>query len=211
MYLCYNCLAKQFIYCTTTLSLPLVVVITKIAYMLFYKGEIKLNKSIAHRHSSRTSITEMTKISLVASLYVAVTLMLAVISFGAVQLRLSEMFNYLALYNKRYVIAVTLGVVFANFLSPTWILDVPIGGMGTFLALILCRAVTKNITNNVWKIAITAVIFAVSMFTIAVQLTILLGLPFFHTWLIVGIGELLSMTIGGIIIHTVSKKIDLSK
>ena len=95
--------------------------------------------------SSRSHVSDLTKTALVAALYVVVTVILAVISFGAVQLRLSEMFNYLALFNKRYVYAVTLGVVLANFYSPTWIIDVPLGGIATLLVLLLCRALTKNI------------------------------------------------------------------
>ncbi|MBG9454022.1 membrane protein [Lysinibacillus sphaericus] len=169
-----------------------------------------MNTSIV-KDSSRTSVTELTKTALVAALYVAVTVLLSVISFGAVQLRLSEMFNYLALYNKRYVVAVTLGVVLANFMSPTWILDVPIGGIATFLVLVLCRRVTKNITNDLVKMVITALIFAISMFTVAGQLTILYDLPFWATWFTVGIGELLSMTVGGMTIYLLNKKIDLSK
>lgn len=169
-----------------------------------------MNTSIV-KDSSRTSVTELTKTALVAALYVAVTVLLSVISFGAVQLRLSEMFNYLALYNKRYVVAVTLGVVLANFMSPTWILDVPIGGIATFLVLVLCRSVTKNITNDLVKMVITALIFALSMFTVAGQLTILYDLPFWATWFTVGIGELLSMTVGGMTIYLLNKKIDLSK
>lgn len=169
-----------------------------------------MNTSIV-KDSSRTSVTELTKTALVAALYVAVTVLLSVISFGAVQLRLSEMFNYLALYNKRYVVAVTLGVVLANFMSPTWILDVPIGGIATFLVLVLCRRVTKNITNDLVKMVITALIFAISMFTVAGQLTILFDLPFWATWFTVGIGELLSMTVGGMTIYLLNKKIDLSK
>jgi len=164
------------------------------------------------QQATPTHITlELAKTGLIAALYIVVTVYLAVISFGAIQLRLSEMFNYLALYHKRYIVAVTLGVVFANFLSPTWFLDVPIGGTATFLVLILCRFLTKNIKQNWLKIAITAVVFALSMFTVAGQLTLLLDLPFFYTWLIVGLGELLSMTIGGIIIHYLGKKIDFTK
>lgn len=178
--------------------------------MLLYKGEFKLNTSIS-KDSSRTSVSDLTKTSLVAALYVAVTLVLSVISFGAIQLRLSEMFNYLALYNKRYVVAVTLGVVLVNFMSPTWAMDVPIGGISTFLVLILCRAATKKIANDILKMVITAVIFAVSMFTVAGQLTIMLDLPFWPTYLTVGLGELLSMTVGGIIIYFINKKVDLSK
>ncbi|SKB02146.1 QueT transporter family protein [Sporosarcina newyorkensis] len=163
------------------------------------------------KDSQKSAVSELTKTALVAALYVTVTVMFSVISFGAVQLRLSEMFNYLALYNKRYVVAVTLGVMFANFMSPTWLLDVPVGTIATFLALLLCRVVTKNIQNDVLKMVITAIIFALSMFTIAGQLTIILGLPFWATWVTVGIGELLSMTVGGMIIYTLNKKIDLSK
>jgi len=169
-----------------------------------------LNTSIV-KDSSRASVSELTKTALVAALYVAVTVLLSVISFGAVQLRLSEMFNYLALYNKRYVLAVTLGVVLANFMSPTWVLDVPIGGIATFLVLLLCRRITKNITNDLVKMVVTALIFALSMFTVAGQLTILYDLPFWATWFTVGIGELLSMTVGGMTIYLLNKKIDLSK
>lgn len=169
-----------------------------------------MNTSIS-KDSSRTSVSDLTKMSLVAALYVAVTFVLAVISFGAIQLRLSEMFNYLALYNKRYVVAVTMGVVLANFMSPTWALDVPIGGISTFLVLSLCRVATKNITNDILKMVITALIFTVSMFTVAGQLTILLDLPFWPTYFTVGLGELLSMTIGGIVIYFINKKIDLTK
>lgn len=169
-----------------------------------------MNTSIV-KDSSRLSVSELTKMALVAALYVAVTVLLSVISFGAVQLRLSEMFNYLALYNKRYVVAVTLGVILANFMSPTWIVDVPIGGIATFLVLLLCRSITKYIANDIGKMVVTALIFAVSMFTVAGQLTILYDLPFWATWFTVGIGELLSMTVGGLTIYLLNKKIDLSK
>lgn len=163
------------------------------------------------KNSQRLVVGELTKTSLVAALYVAVTLLLSVISFGAVQLRLSEMFNYLALYHKRYIVAITAGVVIANFMSPTWILDVPIGGTATLLVLLLCRRITRNIKNQKVKMGITAVIFTISMFTVAGQLTILLGLPFWPTYATVALGELFSMTVGGIIIHSLSKKIDFTK
>ncbi len=162
------------------------------------------------KSSPRIAVSELAKIALVAALYVVVTTVLAVISFGAIQFRLSEMFNYLALYHKRYVVAVTAGVVIANFMSPTWFLDVPIGGIGTLLVLLLCRRLTRNIKNDVLKMGITAIIFALSMFTVAGQLTILYGLPFWPTYFTVGIGELLSMTVGGMIFHSLRKKIDFT-
>lgn len=163
------------------------------------------------QETQHTSTHDLTKVGLVAALYVAVTLILSVISFGAIQLRLSEMFNYLALFHKRYILAVALGVVIVNFMSPMWFLDVPIGGIATFLVLILSRSLTKHIKDLKIKMAITAIIFALSMFTVAGQLHIVFDLPFWATYLTVGLGELLSMTIGGIIIYFVNKKIDLAK
>lgn len=163
------------------------------------------------KSAPRTAVSELAKTALIASLYVVVTVMLSVISFGAIQLRLSEMFNYLALYHKRYVVAVTAGVVIANFMSPTWILDVPVGGIATLLVLLLCRRVTRNIKNDVLKMGVTAIIFALSMFTVAGQITILHGAPFWLTYFTVGVGELLSMTVGGMIMHSLHKKIDFTK
>lgn len=166
--------------------------------------------SLTLKSSPKVMLGELTKVSLVAALYVAVTIMLSVISFGVVQLRLSEMFNYLALYHKRYIVAVTAGVVIVNFMSPTWMVDVPVGGLATFLVLILCRTLTKKMKNEALKISLTAIIFALSMFTIAGQFTIILGYPFWPTYMTIAIGELLSMTVGGIIIHTLRKKINFS-
>src|SRR5690625_6260381 len=88
------------------------------------------------------------------------------------------MFNYLALFHKRYVVAITLGVVIVNFLSPMWFLDVPIGGIATFLVLVISRLATKRIKNLKIKLAITVVIFTLSMFTVAGQLHFVFDMPF---------------------------------
>lgn len=160
---------------------------------------------------TRTNVQETAKVGLVAALYVAVTIILAVISFGAVQLRLSEMFNYLALFHKRYIVAVTLGVVLANFFSPIWMIDVPVGGIATLIVLVICRAVTKNIQNMVTKFVITGIIFTASMCTVATQLMIMLDMPFWPTYGMVAVGEAFSMLVGGLTMYLLSKKIDFTK
>lgn len=162
------------------------------------------------RSESVWTTQELTKMALVAALYVAVTFVLQPVGYGNIQFRVAEMFNFLALYNKRYVWAVTIGCAIANLASPNGILDVVVGSVCTLFVLLLCRYVTRNIKDLRVKIAITAVIFAVSMFTVAAQLTILFQAPFFFNWLTIGIGELLSMAIGGIIIYALSQKIDLT-
>lgn len=85
--------------------------------------------------------------AVVTGLYVAVTIVLSVISFGAIQLRVAEMFNYLPLFNKRYTIAVTLGVAIANLASPLGIVDVALGSVSTLIVLLICRGITRKVTN----------------------------------------------------------------
>ena len=65
--------------------------------------------SMTHR-----SIVSLAKTAIVAAIYVVMTLMLSPLSFGIVQVRFSEMLNYTALFNRRYVWAVTLGVFLAK-------------------------------------------------------------------------------------------------
>ena len=168
---------------------------------------MNLEKSSAQRWTT----TDTAKMAVVTGLYVAVTIVLSVISFGAIQLRIAEMFNYMPLFNKRYTIAVTLGVAIANLASPLGIVDVLLGSISTLIVLLICRVVTKKIKSLKKKMIITALIFAFSMFTVAGQLTFFYQAPFFFNWLIIGLGELLSMSLGGVLIYLINKRIDLTK
>lgn len=161
--------------------------------------------------TQRWTTTDTAKMAVVTGLYVAVTIVLSVVSFGAIQFRIAEMFNYVPLFNKRYTVAVTLGVAIANLASPLGIVDVLFGSISTLIVLLICRAVTKNIISLKKKMIITALIFAFSMFTVAGQLTFFYQAPFFFNWLIIGLGELLSMSLGGGLIYLINRRIDLKK
>lgn len=157
------------------------------------------------------SAVSIAKMALVTALYIAVTVFLAPFSFGVVQLRFSELFNYLPLFNKRYIWAVTLGVAIANLASPLGLVDVAIGSLSTLLVLQLSYYLTRRVKNLRKKMIITALLCSLSMFTVAGQLAFFYQLPFFYTWLTVALGELLSMSIGGILIYWISEKMDLTK
>ena len=141
--------------------------------------------------TSTWSATALAKMALVTALYVVV--LLAPLSFGPIQLRLAELFNYLGVFNKRYIWSITLGVAIANTASPLGIIDIVIGSAGTCAVLWIAYLATKNQQNLLIKLMLTAILFALSMFTV------------------VGLGELLSMTVGGILIYVLNKKIQLVK
>ena len=66
----------------------------------------------------KQTVRDLTHIAIVAALYVVLTVVppFNLISYGPYQFRIAEMFNLLGFYNRKYIIAVTLGCVIANSL-----------------------------------------------------------------------------------------------
>ena len=157
------------------------------------------------KHTSAISTSEIARISIVAALYVVVTLLIAPFGFGPIQFRLSESLNFLAFYHKRYVWAVTLGCIIANFMSPTWMLDVPLGSLATLISLLLSRKLAQNIQEEWKKYLVMMIIFSISMLVVAFQLYILEGLPFIETFVTSAISEFLTMTVGAVIISQLNR------
>ena len=61
-------------------------------------------------------VKTMATSGIIAALYVAVTFLIAPFGFTNIQFRLSEMFNHLVVFNKKYIVGVVLGVFIANLL-----------------------------------------------------------------------------------------------
>ena len=161
----------------------------------------------------------MAQIAIVAALYVVLTVTppLNVISFGAIQFRISEMLNFTAFYNKKYIIGVTLGCVIANFFGNGWV-DVLVGGGSTlvFLSLgvyLFGRYKDQYLIKNFIRLDhfYFSILFSVSMVTIAAELYFLYGSPFWFTWLTVALGEFASLLVGAIVMQQVGKRIDLTQ
>lgn len=61
------------------------------------------------------------------------------------------------------------------------------------------------------KFVMTAVIISLSMFTIAWELNVMTKAPFWAGWLTIGLGELASMAVGGVVIYLLSKRVNLKE
>lgn len=158
-------------------------------------------------------------IALVAAVYIVLTVTppLNAISYGAYQFRVSEMMNFLPFYNRKYIYGVTLGVMIANFFT-YGLVDVVVGGLSTLVFVILgvklfARYQNERVLGGLFNKAFFyfSLFFAASMFTIAAELKILFGLPFFLTWLTTGLGELASLLVGALVIEALAKRFDLTK
>lgn len=160
--------------------------------------------------TSSSTVQTIVSTAIIAAMYVAVTMIIQPIAYGPVQVRISEMFNYLVLFKKRYIWGVTLGVFLSNLMSPTWALDVPIGTISTLLLLLFILWIVKYVKSLKVKFVIMGVLFALSMFTVAGELYLAFKTPFWINYASIAIGEGLSMAIGGIIMYVVNKRLDIA-
>ena len=165
------------------------------------------------------SVRDMAQIALVAALYVVLTITppLNAIGSNEIQFRVSEMLNFMAFYNRKYILSLTIGCMISNFLS-FGIIDVVVGGGSTLvfvtLGVYLFKRFDKEELFNGWirkDHFYFSIFFALSMFTIALELHILNGTPFFLNWLTTGIGEFASLIVGAVLIKRISNQIDLTQ
>lgn len=130
-------------------------------------------------------------VALVAAIYVVLTLVLAPLSYGAIQFRISEMLMILVLYNPIYSISLVVGCLIANFASPMALLDVGFGTPATLISVIIMIFIkNKTLASLVPSIA--------NGLIIALELKIAYDLPFWLSMVEVFIGEFVVVSIIGL-------------
>lgn len=158
-------------------------------------------------------------VALVAALYIVLTILppFNAISYGPYQFRVAEMFNFLAFYHRKYLYAVTVGCMIANFYS-FGLIDVVVGGLSTLIFIhlgvkLFSRYMRERLFNGLFNKAFFyfAIFFALSMVTVAAELTLIAKVPFFWTWLTTGLGELASLLVGAIVIERLSQRLDFRR
>lgn len=149
--------------------------------------------------------------ALIAALYIAVTALIAPISFTNVQFRVAEIFNHLIVFNKKYFFGIVVGVFISNLLLSPSKLDLVFGVGHSVISLGIIILLSKYV-KNIWALLIAnTVVFSFNMFIIAWELNIIADWPFFFTWLTTAAGELGVLAIGIPIMYALHKRINFNK
>lgn len=82
--------------------------------------------------------------AVIAALYAALTMGFYVISYGAVQFRISEVLTILPAFTPAAVPGLTIGCLIANVVGGNGPLDIVFGTLATLLAALCTRAFRKN-------------------------------------------------------------------
>jgi len=83
------------------------------------------------------SIKEIARLSIVAAIYVALTMAVSPIAFGPIQFRISEILLLLCFFNPKYGFSLVIGCFLANLFSPYGWIDWVFGTGQTLITVLL--------------------------------------------------------------------------
>ena len=142
--------------------------------------------------------------AMIAALYAALTLLLAPISYGAIQCRISEAMTLLPILLPQAIPGLVIGCLVANLLSPVASGDVIFGTLATLIAALgtywlrkkpLLAALCPVVANGV---------------IVGVMLAVFYALPLWMTMLEVAVGEAVAVALGFILLAAL-RRVDLSR
>ncbi|WP_026887930.1 QueT transporter family protein [Clostridium beijerinckii] len=85
--------------------------------------------------NNNNTVKRLVKTAIIAALYAVITLVLAPISYGPIQFRVSEIMVLLAFFDPFYIVGLTLGCFIANILGPNGLADIIFGTLATFISV----------------------------------------------------------------------------
>ena len=92
------------------------------------------------------SVKNLTLSAVIAAIYATLTLLLAPISFGAVQCRISESLCVLPIFTPYAIPGLFFGCLISNIIGGMWAFDIVFGSLTTLVAAILTYKFKKTIS-----------------------------------------------------------------
>ena len=141
----------------------------------------------------------LVRIAVISALYAGLTLVLAPISYGAIQVRVSEALTILPLFCWEAIPGLAIGCFIANIPLGLW--DMLIGTLATLLAALCTRLVKK-----IWAGVIPPVIFNALLVPIIFLTMPDMDAPYIINVLTVGLGELIAVVGAGVPLYFALKR-----
>lgn len=155
---------------------------------------------------------------LIAGLYTALTVVLAPLSFGLVQCRVSEMLTILAAYSPAAVTGLTVGCALSNLIGLSMganiagALDILLGTLATGLAAWLSYRL-RGVRWGGLPVLSTLPPVILNALIVGAELTLISPVPtwgiFFTEMALVGLGQLIACVGGGLLLAATARKTGL--
>ncbi|EPH97668.1 MULTISPECIES: QueT transporter family protein [unclassified Enterococcus] len=148
---------------------------------------------------------------IIMALYLALTILVAPVSSGPIQFRISESLNHLVVFNRKLLWGVLGGVIVYNAFFGFGIMDVIFGGTQTFLSLGLTALLQNKVKDVKIRLALNTLFFTVSMILIAYMLVPTGGHAFWVTYGTLALSEFIIMVISAPLMYYLNKTIHFEK
>lgn len=137
-------------------------------------------------HSNkRDRFNYWTRAAMIGAIYALLTVIFAPISYGMIQVRISEMLMILPFFTSAAIPGLFVGCFIANIFGGQGILDIVFGSTATLISAYLVSRMSNKYLVPLPPVIINAVI-------VGWVLHVVLGFPFYLTALWVGLGQLLA-------------------
>ena len=149
------------------------------------------------------NVTFLTQAAMIAAIYVVLTLLFRPISFGEIQVRISEALTILPLFTPAAVPGVFVGCLIANIIGGGILPDIIFGSLATLIGAVLTYRLREHTP-------LLAPLPPIAANTVIVPFVLFYGygvnLPIVFMMLTVGIGEVLSCGVLGLLLYTALKR-----
>ena len=141
------------------------------------------------------------KTAIIAATYAVLTMLLAPISYGPIQFRVSEIMVLLVFIDKRYFTGIALGTFLAGLFSPYGMLDAVVGTIATIVALGGIIAIKSALGDNLKSLIVASLAPTIANgIIIGWLISYSVGIPFLVPALQVALGEFVVVTIVGVVV-----------
>lgn len=153
----------------------------------------------------------------IAALYAAVSFLIAPFGFTLIQFRISEVFNHLVIFNKKYIFGIVTGVFITNLILSPIAVDIIFGVLHSAIALSITIFSAKFIKGIFKRMLFNTLVFTATMIIIAFQLAIFAdipeynGIPFLMIYLTLAVSEFIVMAIGIPIMSALNKRLNFKE
>lgn len=137
----------------------------------------------------KIGVSGLIKVALVAAIYSVTTIVFGDLSYGPIQMRFSELLNFLAFIDPWYIPGLVLGCAISNFYS-FGIIDVFVGSFATLLSTYLMYKSKNMIIASLWPV-MNCVFVSAELFLLGIA-------PFWFSLATIALGEFIVMTIIGV-------------
>lgn len=152
-------------------------------------------------------VTKLVFAALIGGIYALLTIALAPISYGQIQVRISEALTVLPFFSDIPIGGLFVGCIIANIFGGNGILDVVFGSLAT-LAAAVCTYYIGRSNLKFKKLLAPLPPVIINAVVVGLILKFTLNLPLFVTILWVGLGEAISCYVIGLILLFVFEKND---